>query len=213
MLIKAGHPSERQTQRYSELRPYAVQVVRIETVLVHLDAEPRVAELHLEAERVTYGFRQAAQLGAAARDEHAADERVARLHPEELEGAPDLGGEFHQNGPQCVVNAAGRELFPLHVEVEEVLFVLGGDGGGAVLQLDLFGRIEVQTERTLDRGSEVVAGDVDVAVHQHALTAYQGDGGTAGCYLQHHAHLVGLREVLAGQGGLGQVLAKEGALE
>src|SRR5690606_39473982 len=60
----------------------------------------RSPELDAEAERVADGLGQSAQLGAAAGDDHAADVRVAALHAEELEGAPDLGGQLHQHRPQ-----------------------------------------------------------------------------------------------------------------
>src|SRR5690606_36037389 len=121
--VNAGHPPQRQAQRDRELRRHLLEVLGVEAVLVDVDRQPRVPELDAEAERVADGLGQAAQLGAAAGDDHAADVRVAALHAEELEGAPDLGGQLHQHRPQGLVDAARGELLALGVEVEEVLLV------------------------------------------------------------------------------------------
>src|SRR5690606_20668307 len=211
MLINAGHPPQRQAQRHGELGTDLAQVVAVEAVLVDLDGQPRIAEFHPEPQRVADRFRQAAQLRAAAGDQHARDGGVAALHPEELEAAADLGRQFHQHRPQRFVDAARAELLALGVEVQQVLLVFGGDGGGAVLELHLFGAVEVESEGALDGGGEVVAADVDVAVHQDALPAHQRDGRGAGGDVERGAGLGRLGVGGAGGGRLGGVLAQQGA--
>jgi len=73
------------------------------------------------------------------------------LTPEELEASADLGGQIDQDRPQRFVHPAGAELLAFGIEVEQLLFVLGGDGGGAVVELDLFGTVEIQSEGALDK--------------------------------------------------------------
>src|SRR5690625_2672909 len=213
MLIIAAHSPQGESHRNRELRSVGSQVLPVETVFVDYRRQPRVRDFHAETEGIADSARQAAQLGAAAGQEHLLDVGVTRLDPEKLEAAADLVRQVRQHRPHRPVDASRTVLLVPRLEREQLLFGFRGNGGHGVVDFYFLGRVEIKAERPLDGSGDIVPRNADVPVHQDARAAHERDGGTGSADLHYDPNLVTLAEPVGAQRGAVQVLTEQGAFE